>query len=40
MVARMMKKMDISFEWVQQSDLTTGQAPKVVPAQPDGWIGQ
>lgn len=30
------EKMDISFEQVQQSDLTTGQAPPLVPAQHDG----
>lgn len=30
------KKMDFSFEQVQQSDLTTGQAPKLLPAQHDG----
>lgn len=36
MVAGMLKSMDIPLEQVQESDLTTGQAPKLMPAQHDG----
>lgn len=34
----MLQRMDVPLEQVQESDLTTGQAPKLVPVQHDGCI--